>query len=67
MVERAEAETRLHGFRTEFASLEAEIAGVDRFEPDLDADYEKALAELTAANAAHAALLESEQSASRSI
>ena len=62
---RAEAETRLHGFRTEFASLEAEIAGVDRFEPELDADYEKALAELTAANAAHAALLESEQSASR--
>ena len=62
---RIDAETRLHNFRTEFASLEAEIAGVDRFEPELDADYEKALAELTAVNATHAALLESEQSASR--
>ena len=62
---RQEAESRLHGFRTEFASLEAEIAGVDRFEPALDADYEKALAELTAVSAKHAALLESEQNASR--
>ena len=62
---RQEAESRLHGFRTDFAALEAEIAGVDRFEPELDADYEKALAELTALNATHAALLEKEQSASR--
>ncbi len=62
---RQEAETRLHGFRTEFASLEAEIAGVDRFEPELDADFEKALATLTSVNARHAALLENEQSASR--
>ena len=62
---RLEAESRLHGFRTDFASLEAEIAGVDRFEPELDADYEKALAELNEVNAKHAALLESEQSASR--
>jgi chromosome segregation protein len=60
-----EAEARLHGFRTEFASLEAEIAGVDRFEPELDADYEKALAQLTATQSAHASLLEREQSASR--
>jgi len=62
---RQEAESRLHGFRTDFAALEAEIAGVDRFEPALDADYEKALAELTALNATHALLLEKEQSASR--
>jgi chromosome segregation protein len=62
---RQEAESRLHGFRTEFASLEAEIAGVDRFEPALDADFEKALAELTAVSAKHAALLENEQNASR--
>jgi len=62
---RLDAETRLRGFRTEFATLEAEIAGVDRFEPELDADYEKASAELITASAAHAALLESEQSASR--
>jgi chromosome segregation protein len=62
---RLEAESRLHGFRTDFASLEAEIAGVDRFEPELDADYEKALAELNKVNAKHAALLESEQGASR--
>ncbi len=62
---RQDAETRLRGFRTEFATLEAEIAGVDRFEPELDADYEKALSELTSVNVAHAALLENEQSASR--
>ena len=62
---RLEAESRLHGFRTEFASLEAEIAGVDRFEPELDADYEKALAELTSVSAKHALFLESEQHASR--
>ena len=62
---REEAASRLHRFRTEFASLEAEIAGVDRFEPGLDSDYEKALAELIKVNAAHATLLESEQSASR--
>ena len=62
---RKEAEVRLHGFRTEFASLEAEIAGVDRFEPELDADYEKAVAELNSFNDKHAALLANEQSASR--
>ena len=62
---RQDAEARLRGFRTEFATLEAEIAGVDRFEPELDADYEKALAALTSAIAAHATLLENEQSASR--
>ncbi len=62
---RKEAETRLHGFRRDFASLEAEIAGVDRFEPELDADYEKALAQLNSVNAKHAALLENEQGASR--
>ena len=62
---REEAQSRLHGFRTEFAGLEAEIAGVDRFEPELDSDYEKALAALNRINASHAALLENEQSASR--
>jgi chromosome segregation protein len=62
---RDEAQARLHSFRADFASLEAEIAGVDRFEPELDADYEKALADLMAVNAAHATLLENEQSASR--
>jgi len=62
---RAEAESRLHNSRTEFAMLESEIAGVDRFEPLLDADFEKAVAELRAANAFHATLLENEQSASR--
>ena len=62
---RVDAETRLGGFRTEFATLESEIAGVDRFEPELDADFEKALAELNAATAVHANLLEKEQTASR--
>ena len=62
---REEAQSRLHRFRTEFATLEAEIAGIDRFEPELDSDYEKALTALTKVNVAHAALLESEQSASR--
>jgi chromosome segregation protein len=62
---REEAQSRLHRFRTEFATLEAEIAGIDRFEPELDSDYEKALVALTKVNAAHATFLESEQSASR--
>ncbi len=62
---RIDAETRLSGFRTEFATLESEIAGVDRFEPELDADFEKALADLNAATAIHASLLEKEQIASR--
>ena len=62
---RDEALTRLHGFRTQFATLESEIAGVDRFEPQLDADYEKASAELSAAQSVHAALLEREQNSSR--
>ena len=62
---REEAQSRLHGFRTGFAELEAEIAGVDRFEPELDSDYEKALAALNKVNVAHAILLDSEQSASR--
>ena len=62
---RVDAENRLNGFRTEFATLESEIAGVDRFEPELDADHEKALTELNAATAAHAMLLEKEQTASR--
>ena len=62
---RVDAENRLGGFRTEFATLESEIAGVDRFEPELDADFEKALAELNAATAVHANLLEKEQTASR--
>lgn len=62
---RVDAENRLIGFRTEFATLETEIAGVDRFEPELDADFEKALAELSAATAVHANLLEREQTASR--
>ena len=62
---RVDAENRLNGFRTEFATLESEIAGVDRFEPELDADHEKALTELNAATAVHATLLEKEQTASR--
>ena len=62
---RVDAENRLNGFRTEFATLESEIAGVDRFEPELDADYEKAHTELNAASAVHATLLEREQIAGR--
>lgn len=62
---RVDAENRLNGFRTEFAMLESEIAGVDRFEPELDADYEKAITELSAATGGHATLLEREHTASR--
>ncbi len=62
---RVDAENRLVGFRTEFATLESEIAGVDRFEPELDADYEKALTDLNLVNSAHKVLLEKEQTASR--
>ncbi len=64
---RDEAQARLHASRTEFAVLESEIAGVDRFEPLLDADYEKAVVELNSANTLHASLLESEQNASRNV
>ena len=62
---RDEALARLQSFRTEFASLESEIAGVDRFEPELDAGYEKALAQLNEANSKRAELLEKEQGATR--
>jgi len=60
-----EAAARLNSFRTTFAELEAEIAGVDRFEPELDSVYEKAKAELEKLVVGHAALLEREQGASR--
>ena len=62
---RSEAATRLAAFRTRFAELEAEIAGVDRFEPELDSVYEKAKAELDALVLSHAALRNNEQSSSR--
>ena len=62
---REEAATRLAAFRTTFAELEAEIAGVDRFEPELDSVYEKAKSELETLSSRYAELLETEQSAGR--
>jgi len=62
---RSEAASRLAAFRTRFAELEAEIAGVDRFEPELDSVYEKAKSELEALQSSHATLRTNEQNASR--
>ncbi len=59
------AAKRLAEFRGNFAALEAEIAGLDATEPDLDAQYERAKSSLATINEAFAAHQESEQSAQR--
>lgn len=62
---RSDATLRLSASRTTFATLESEIAGVDRFEPELDSVYEKAKSVLDAASGKCATLLEAEQSAGK--
>ena len=60
-----EASLRLTGFRSEFAVLESEIAGLDATEPDLDGAFERAKKGLQEISEKHKVLLEKEQSAQR--
>ena len=60
-----EATKRLEMFREEFALLEAEIAGVDRVEPELDARFENAVKVLTQCTATRSELMEKEQVSNR--
>ena len=61
----AEANDRLQQSREKFAELEAEIAGYDAHEPELDAEYEKAKSALDRVTATFTTLQEQEQLAER--
>ena len=62
---RDEASNRLEVFREEFALLETQIAGIDGDEPELDEQFEGALATLTESQSRRTELLEKEQSLNR--
>jgi chromosome segregation protein len=56
---------RLQQFKSDFALLESEIAGLDASEPDLDAQHERAKSALHAIQSEYDSVLDREQTAQR--